>query len=317
MLTFGPVPSRRLGRSLGINNIPPKICSYSCRYCQVGRTLNLETGRRHFFQPEEIFKAVQQSIEQAGAKGEEIDYLSFVPDGEPTLDINLGHTIELLRPLGIKIAVITNSSLIGREDVRHDLQKADWVSIKLDSVIGNIWRRVDHPARVIEIEAILTGARLFSKVFTGELVTETMLVKGINDGIENISKTAAFIGQLKPERAYLSIPTRPPADRKVQPPDEDVLNRAFQIFSREIDRVEYLIGYEGNVFSSTGNIEQDLLNITAVHPMREEAVTALLERAHADESVIHSLLARDLLIESEYGKQRFYVRRFPKRKNTP
>ena len=253
----------------------------------------------------------------AGAKGEVIDYLSFVPDGEPTLDINLGHTIKLLRPLGIKIAVITNSSLIGLENVRHDLQKADWVSIKLDSVIENIWRRVDHPARVIEIEAILSGALLFSKVFTGELVTETMLVKGINDGLENISRTAAFIGQLKPDRAYLSIPTRPPADRKVQPPDEDILNRAFQIFSREIDRVEYLIGYEGNVFSSTGNIEQDLLNITAVHPMREEAVAALLERAHADESVIHSLLARDLLIESEYGKQRFYMRRFPKRKNTP
>jgi len=317
MLTFGPVPSRRLGRSLGINNIPPKICSYSCGYCQVGRTLNLEAGRRDFFQPEEIFKAVRQSIEQAGARGETINYLSFVPDGEPTLDINLGHTIELLRPLGIKIAVITNSSLIGLEDVRHDLQKADWVSIKFDSVIENIWRRVDHPARVIEIEAILTGAQLFSKVFSGELVTETMLVKGINDGSENIGRTAAFIGQLKPERAYLAIPTRPPADRKVQPPDEDVLNRAFQIFSREIDRVEYLIGYEGNVFSSTGNIEQDLLNITAVHPMREEAVATLLERAHADESVIHSLLARGLLMENEYEGKKFYLRRFPKRKDSP
>ena len=220
-------------------------------------------------------------------------------------------------PLGIKIAVITNSSLIGREDVRHDLQKADWVSIKLDSVIENIWRRMNHPSRVIEIETILTGAQLFSKVFTGELVTETMLVKGINDGSENISRTAAFIGQLKPESAYLSIPTRPPADRKVQPPDEDVLNRAFQIFSREIDRVEYLMGYEGNVFSSTGNIEQDLLNITAVHPMREEAVAALLQRAGADESVIHGLLARGRLIENEYEGKKFYLRRFPKRKDSP
>lgn len=91
----------------------------------------------------------------AGARGETIDYLSFVPDGEPTLDINPVHTIELLRPLGAKIAVITNSSLIGLEDVHHDLQKADWVSIKLDSVIENIWRRMNHPARIIEIEAII------------------------------------------------------------------------------------------------------------------------------------------------------------------
>ena len=112
-VTFGPVPSRRLGQSLGINNIPPKICSYACVYCQLGRTLTMQTERTDFFDPERIFEEVRNRIEEVRGAGEAIDFLSFVPDGEPTLDLNLGREIELVRELGVKIAVMTNSSLIG------------------------------------------------------------------------------------------------------------------------------------------------------------------------------------------------------------
>ncbi|HSL41575.1 MAG TPA: radical SAM protein, partial [Desulforhopalus sp.] len=111
LMIFGPVPSRRLGRSLGINNIPPKICSYACLYCQVGRTTRMTIDRQEFFRPEEILAAVQAKLEETAQAGEPVDYLSFVPDGEPTLDINLERTIALLRPLKIPIAVITNTSL--------------------------------------------------------------------------------------------------------------------------------------------------------------------------------------------------------------
>ena len=107
-ITFGPVPSRRLGRSLGINNIPPKVCSYSCVYCQVGKTLQMETEPRDFYRPEEIQMEVTGRLDALYVKGETVDYLTIVPDGEPTLDRNLGKTIELLRPLGSKIAVISN-----------------------------------------------------------------------------------------------------------------------------------------------------------------------------------------------------------------
>ena len=124
MITFGPVPSRRLGRSLGINNIPPKICTYSCVYCQLGRTIKMQADRRAFYEPEKVFQDVKNKVEKAKGKGETIDYLTFVPDGEPTLDINLGREIELLRPLGIKVAVISNSSLIWREDVIADYDQA-------------------------------------------------------------------------------------------------------------------------------------------------------------------------------------------------
>jgi wyosine [tRNA(Phe)-imidazoG37] synthetase (radical SAM superfamily) len=134
MIAFGPVPSRRLGRSLGINNIPPKVCTYACVYCQVGRTTEMTIGRRTFYDPDEVLQDVQEKISKSDEAGEPIDYLTFVPDGEPTLDTNLGREIDLLTPLGIPIAVITNNSLLSRQDVRDDLVGADWVSLKVDAV---------------------------------------------------------------------------------------------------------------------------------------------------------------------------------------
>ncbi|HIC92765.1 MAG TPA: radical SAM protein, partial [Anaerolineae bacterium] len=127
MKAFGPVPSRRLGRSLGVNNIPPKVCTYSCVYCQLGRTTGMQVKRQTFYRPGELLRDVEEKVRSARGAGEAIDYLTFVPDGEPTLDLGLGRAIELLRPLGIKIAVLTNASLLWREDVREELMRADWV----------------------------------------------------------------------------------------------------------------------------------------------------------------------------------------------
>jgi wyosine [tRNA(Phe)-imidazoG37] synthetase (radical SAM superfamily) len=314
MITFGPVPSRRLGRSLGINNIPPKVCSYSCVYCQVGRTLNIQVERRTFYEPEKILEEALDRVKKAEGIGEAIDYLTFVPDGEPTLDENLGRTIELLKPLGIRIAVITNGSLIWREDVREELMKADWVSLKVDSTIEKIWRKTNRPHRSLQLDSILNGMLEFKRTYHGELVTETMLAKGVNDGDANLKAVAGFLARLKPARAYLSIPTRPPAEKRVHSPNEEVVNKAYQILSKQVDQVEYLIGYEGDAFAFTGNAEEDLLSITAVHPMREEAVKEFVFKAGAIWSVVRGLVDQGRLIESEYEGQKFYMRRFPKRK---
>lgn len=308
MITFGPVPSRRLGRSLGINNIPPKVCTYSCVYCQLGRTIKMQVTRPVFYEPGLVLKAVQNRVEKAKEIGESVDFLTFVPDGEPTLDARLGREIELLEPLGIKIAVITNSSLIWLRDVRMDLMKADWVSLKIDSVRGEVWRRLDRPYRTLQLASILDGMLEFANGYTGELVTETMLVEGVNDSQDCVGEVAHFLAQLKPARAYLSIPTRPPAEEWVRAPGEHAINRAYQVFRQAVAEVEYLIGYEGSAFAFTGDVEEDLLSITAVHPMREEAVSEFLTRAHADWSIVHRLIAQDRLIEMSYGGQTFYMR---------
>jgi wyosine [tRNA(Phe)-imidazoG37] synthetase (radical SAM superfamily) len=147
MIAFGPVPSRRLGRSIGINHIPPKTCSYACVYCQVGRTSRLRTARRAFYAVDDIVADVARKVDDARAAGEPVDYLTLVPDGEPTLDINLGQVIERIKPLGVKIAVISNGSWLWRADVRRALAGADWVSVKVDAVRPDVWRRINRPHR--------------------------------------------------------------------------------------------------------------------------------------------------------------------------
>ena len=310
MIAFGPVPSRRLGRSLGINNIPPKVCTYSCVYCQVGRTHTLQVERCPFYEPEDIFKSVRKQVKKAIKKGERIDYLTFVSDGEPTLDANLGCEIDLLRSLGIKIGIITNASLVFREDVRADLMKADWVSLKFDSISKMSWRKINRPHRDLELGLILRGMLDFSKVFRGKLLTETMLVQGIRIHADILKEMADFLPGLNLAKAYLAIPTRPPAENWVRLPAPEDINVAFQIFREKLDQVEYLIGYEGNAFAFTGSVEKDLLRITSVHPMRESAVREFLTKAAADWSVVHQLIAQSKLVETEYAGQKFYIRNF-------
>ena len=313
MIAFGPVPSRRLGHSLGINNIPPKICTYSCVYCQLGRTKKMQVERSMFYNPQKILRDVQDKVKKVKETGDPIDYLTFVPDGEPTLDINLAYEIDLLKSLGIKIAVISNGSLIWREDVREALMKADWVSLKIDSVQEEFWRKINRPYGTLQLSSIQQGMFEFARAYRGELVTETMLVRTVNDSKDGLSKIADLLARLRPDRAYLSIPTRPPAEEWAQPPPEEIINQAYHILHERIDQVEYLIGYEGNDFAFTGNVEEDLLSITAVHPMREEAVSDLLARAGGDWSVIHRLIDRGQLIETKYKGRKFYMRRLSAR----
>jgi wyosine [tRNA(Phe)-imidazoG37] synthetase (radical SAM superfamily) len=313
LIAFGPVPSRRLGQSMGINNIPPKICTYSCVYCQIGRTMNMQVERMEFYEPEKIFQAVEKKVKEAREKKEAVDYLTFVPDGEPTLDINIGREIDLLKNLGLKIAIITNSSLIWDEGVRSDCYKTDWISVKIDTMNRDIWRKIDRPHGSLKLEEILDGLSEFARKFEGDLTTETMLIQGINDNIGQIEKISDFIACLKPARSYIAIPTRPPAEKWVKPPSENMINMTVQIFKEKAIPTEYLIGYEGNAFAFTGNAEEDLLSITAVHPMREDQVRKFLDKAQKDWSVITKLISQDKLIESEFKNKKFYTRKLHKR----
>jgi wyosine [tRNA(Phe)-imidazoG37] synthetase (radical SAM superfamily) len=308
LLTFGPVPSRRLGRSLGVNNIPPKFCSYSCLYCQVGRTLQKEVKPREYYRPEQIIEAVSNKVSAVRDAGEQIDFLTFVPDGEPTLDIRLGETIDLLRPLGIRIAVISNASLIWREEVQTVLHKTNLVSLKVDTVDDKIWANINRPHADLELSNILDGIRRFSKQYQGKLVTETMLLAGINDSQAAVSGVANFLAEIQPATAYLAIPTRPTAEHGIAPPDEQTIVQAYSIFRRQLENVEYLIGYEGSEFSYSGDLEQDLLSITAVHPMREEAVDEMLRKAGKQRDFIQTLLQDQKLKKVEFAGNSFYVR---------
>ena len=272
----------------------------------------MQVERGAFYEPLELARCVRERVGQVREKDESIDYLAFVPDGEPTLDANLGKEIQLLRTLGIKIAVITNASLVWREDVRQDLQKADWVCLKVDTVTPEIWRRINRPHKHLKLDTILEGMLGFARSFRGELTSETMLIRGVNDDTREVAKIASYLAELKPAKAYLAIPTRPPAE-PVNPADGRSINAAYQTFSEKLNTVEYLVGYEGNAFASTGNATDDLLSITAVHPMREEAVAELLNRLGTSHETVQELINKGSLVQLEYQGRKFYARKLPTR----
>jgi wyosine [tRNA(Phe)-imidazoG37] synthetase (radical SAM superfamily) len=308
-IAFGPVPSRRLGQSLGINNIPPKICSYACIYCQLGRTIRMQIERDSFYQPGDVLRAAREKVNQTRARGEAIDFLTLVPDGEPTLDIHLEQILTELRELGIPLAVISNASLIDREEVRRALKRADWVSLKVDSVRPDTWHAVDRPHGSLHLSRILEGIARFAGEFEGVLATETMLVRGVNDHEDEVRELARFLAHVGPDIAYLAVPTRPPAESWVEASSETEIHRAFWVFSEVLDRVECLLGYEGNAFASSGDAEADLLSITAVHPMREDAVVQLLADSDSGWEIVDRLIQQRDLVELNYRGKRFYLRR--------
>jgi wyosine [tRNA(Phe)-imidazoG37] synthetase (radical SAM superfamily) len=310
MLTFGPVPSRRLGRSLGINNIPFKICSYTCVYCQLGSTAELEITRRSFHTPQQILGEVEERLAQLKQSGESVDYLTFVPDGEPTLDAHLGETLELLQPLGVPIAIISNGSLIGSPEVRECLAMADWVSLKVDTTQEELWRQINRPHPQLKLDVILEGMVDFTRHFTGTLTTESMLIRGLNDNPNSAERLAKFLDKLIPDTAYLSVPTRPTTESEAQAPDEARVNHIFQIISQRVEQLELLTEYEGNAFASTGDLAEDILAITAVHPMREEAVREMLGKTGEKWALIEGMLADHRLIQTTYEGHKFYLRSF-------
>lgn len=309
MIAFGPVPSRRLGKSLGINNIASrKVCSYSCIYCQIGLTPVQALTRTTFYDPELLFNEVEKHLQKI-SPDDKPNHLTFVTNGEPTLDINLGEEIRMLKKLNIPIAVITNSSLLNDPGVRDELMEADWISVKVDSTEEDAWKRMNQPVRESDLKNILKGIQEFAKAYNGKLHTETMLVGGVNDNQDQLNQTALFIASLHSQTSYISIPIRPPAVKSAKAPDEEKLVKAWQIFRNCGLETEMLTGFEGTDTCATGNAYEDILNITAVHPLREDALHELLRKNTASIQVLQSLMKQGLILEIDHNGWKFYIRR--------
>jgi len=317
MIVFGPVPSRRLGYSLGINNIPAKYCSYSCVYCQVGKTTHMTIDRQEFYPVDQILAEVGQKVAEVAEAGKKIDYLTLVPDGEPTLDINLGKVIGGLKQFEIPVAVISNASLIDRLDVQEELMQADWVSLKVDSVDERVWRKINRPHRRLSLPRIHEGMFAFKQKYPGKLVTESMLVAGLNDNEKTTRQLCDFLLKLQPSASYLSIPTRPPAEVEVTPPSPEALQEIIEIFAEKVPFVDLLFESEVGDFVSTGNLVEDILSITAVHPLREEALRAMISAAGGTWQVAEELLAVGKISSIFYRNERYFLRHFKdiRRKN--
>lgn len=310
MISFGPVTSRRLGKSLGINTIlSGKTCSYSCVYCQVGLTKKYCAVSMEFYKPEVIYKEVAAHLNKLTPDNTP-DYLTFVANGEPTLDVHLGETIELLKTFKIPIAVITNASLIHDANVRANLKLADWVSVKVDAGNKEIWKTVNRPHHSLDFEKYKEGLLLFSQEYNGKLVSETMLVKNANDTLENMQQIAQIVSKLNVSVAYILVPTRPPAVKTVTVPDGAAINQAYQVFNENGLNTEMVLGFEGNGAGFTGNAFEDIVNICTVHPIRSDTMLELLKKDKADSGVFQTLLDGQYIEAVKYGGKVFYFRKF-------
>lgn len=308
-LVFGPVPSRRLGSSLGVNNVPFKHCTYSCVYCQVGRTRNLTIERRMFYDPEEIVRAIEERFRRVLEAGVRVDYVTFAPDGEPVLDANLGRVAEAVRSsLGVRVAVLTNASLMWRADVREDLEAFDLVSVKVDAIREGTWKFINRPHPGLKLGEVLEGMLTFRDAYRGTLITETMLINDIEYGDE-VAELAEFLEELRPSRAYVAVPTRPPAEPWVRPADSRVVSLVYEEVARRLgwDRVETLTTVEPPRFTVVEEVVRDLTAVLSVHPMHEEALREYLRRAGKPWSVVEELIEQGRIARVSYNGRSYYV----------
>jgi len=284
---YGPVPSRRLGISLGISPIPKKTCNYSCIYCQLGRTDKMTNTRKMFFPVDEILSEFDAVVTQKIA----FDVITIVGEGEPTLYLGLGKLIEQLQQRCDKpIAVITNGALLYDKQVREDLQKADIVLPTLDACSPDLFRRINRPHKALSFDNVLWGLQEFSKTFKGQLWIEIMLVEGYNDDKKSLHDYSEVLSTLHYDKLYVNTPVRPPAESCAKAVDHEKMAFAAQ----------YLKGISIDLLVSQGfhsEIKDDysaVLSIIKRHPMNQFEIEGFLSSRtcnHIEQTLID--LAKD------------------------
>ena len=272
---YGPVPSRRLGQSLGVDPIPFKTCNYNCVYCQLGRTAPVTHERRDFYPPEAILDEVRAAL--AAHQPGEIDHVTFVGQGEPLLCASLERLILGVQAMtDIPVAVITNGSLMSEAAVRKALSTAAVVIPSLDGADQDTFRRIARPWPALRIAEIIAGMAAFRPAFRGQLWIEVMLVRGLNDTERALLALAAALKRIRPHQVHLNVPIRPPAEAWVQPPDRDGLIRAMAILG---EVAPILTPAQGAVdLAQDLPAEDAVVEILSRHPLREEELVAALER---------------------------------------
>jgi len=214
---YGPVPSRRFGRSVGIDIIPFKICTFDCIYCQLGTTIEKSHKRRSYFSIDSLIKELTSFI----AKERAIDYLTFSGSGEPTLNKNIGKIIENIKSItDIPVIVLTNSSLLWDKEVREDLKDADIVVPSMDAVSVESFNKINRPAGGITLEKVLHGLKIFTQKFSGKIHLEIMFINRMNDNDQEIDLMKNIISGLRIDRIHLNTVVRPPAVKYATPLSE-------------------------------------------------------------------------------------------------
>ena len=272
---YGPVPSRRLGQSLGVDPIPLKTCNWNCVYCQLGRTSPLVTERGEYAPADEIVSEIRNAVRRRPAGG--IDWITFVGSGEPTLHSKLGWLLREVKSFTqLPLAVITNGSLLHLPAVRRELALADAVMPSLDAGSDALFRTVNRPHASVTFKHHVDGLIQFSREYEGQLWVEVMLISGLNDDEQSLTDLAAVLRRVRPQQVHLNVPVRPPCEPWVRPAEEQRLMRAVAILG-EVAHVVQPVRWDIDL-GQDDDVVEAILAIISRHPMRETEVMATLAR---------------------------------------
>jgi wyosine [tRNA(Phe)-imidazoG37] synthetase (radical SAM superfamily) len=302
---YGPVPSRRLGRSIGIDPLPSKTCNYQCIYCQLGKTTHFTNTRLNFFPIQDIIKDMQEAINKNKDK---FDYVTFVGSGEPTLYKDLKILIQKAKQLtDKKVCVITNGSLLDHKKVQEALLLSDVVMPSLDAGNEIDFIKINRPHPEIKYESMLHGLINFNKKFDGYFWLEVMLMKGINDTREKLIEIKAKIDLIKPDKVDINVPIRPPTEDWVEIPNENVFEKIQDIF-REYSNINF--PEKGMFEHSKGDFEKELLRIIIRHPMRQEQIIKTFSNSNlSKKEIIRKLTileSKNIISKKFYNKNIFW-----------
>ncbi len=277
---FGPVLSRRLGRSLGIDPFIEKSCDWNCIYCQLGRTRRPRAERRPHRALPEVLGELDEVLREVGPG--EIDWITIVGSGEPTLDAGLGALIDGIRErTTIPLAVITNGSLLVRPDVREELARVDAVLPSLSGGSERLFRRIHRPARGLTLRDHVRGLAEFRAMYRGHYWLEVMLIHDLNTTEEALCELGAAIERIKPDAIHVLLPTRPPAEPRVEPATREDVARAVSVLSRHATILAPLPTGEYDALGIDDPVTA-AVDLVARHPVTDEEMRGALARWSGD-----------------------------------
>ena len=257
---YGPVPSRRLGRSLGIDLVPHKICTYDCIYCQIGRTTGKTLLRKEYVPKEEVLEEVKAFLLNGESS---LDHFSLSGSGEPTLHSQIGSVIQGIKEMSsIPVAVLTNGSFLCEEEVREDLLRADIVLPSLDAVSSEVFLSINRPHKQLSIEKVIQGMVEFRKVYKGQIWLEILFCKGVNNSPSELLQIKKTIDRIQPDLIHLNTVVRPPAEP-----------RAISLSQKEMEEIRAFLGERASVISE---FDRYLLPVSGRD--REEEILRMLKR---------------------------------------
>ena len=280
---YGPVPSRRLGRSLGIDLVPFKTCSYDCIYCQLGRTTNKTTELKEYVPVDRVLDELASKLPLEPAP----DFIGLAGSGEPTLHARIGDLIAgIKKATSIPVAVLTNGSMLWRPEVRAGLERADLVLPSLDAGDQQSFEHVNRPHRDISFDRMADGLIAFAEGFRGAIWLEVFVLAGITDAPDDIRKIAAIAKRINPARVQLNTVSRPPAEDEALAARVETLEqlrRLFSGFSEVIAESRQVKSIDSGVSRSA---EDEILALLARRPCTVEGISVGLG-LHPSEVVKH------------------------------